>query len=325
MAEAKINKTCIIGLPTCDYAFNSSRMVFIAAPSDEDFSLELSLLTKILEERDYEVSIALRETNPAKLAFCTKICSKIIQSQFCIALLNPSKHAQDQSIKIPNPNVHFEYGMMLSFHKHVIPFQEEDESLPFNIQGLDTIKYSKGNFEKKAIEIIEDAILSFGSIPNPTSEIVSNQHLRQYLAIRGLRISDLQASPEMNNLFNIGKFLGYNLLDGEEIIYLGMFDIFPPKEIIFRLKLLLQNLHKQKKVFEEVLKKTLTPEQVEATYLAWKKIKIEILIPNDIDMEKIQNRAKEVTKDFMEISWKLINQKIIEEKIESEYDMIDDL
>jgi hypothetical protein len=33
--DAKINEKCIIGLPTCGYAFSSSRMAFIAAPGIE--------------------------------------------------------------------------------------------------------------------------------------------------------------------------------------------------------------------------------------------------------------------------------------------------
>ena len=80
MAEAKLNESCIIGLPTCGYAFSSSRMAFIATPADEEFSLELEVLKDLLSEKEYESYIALQRIDPAKLAFCTKICSKIITS-----------------------------------------------------------------------------------------------------------------------------------------------------------------------------------------------------------------------------------------------------
>ncbi len=59
MAEAKINESCIIGLPTCGYAFSSSRMAFIATPADEEFALELDILRSLLEEKEYESYIAL--------------------------------------------------------------------------------------------------------------------------------------------------------------------------------------------------------------------------------------------------------------------------
>ncbi|MCD4768881.1 MAG: hypothetical protein K8R35_01775, partial [Bacteroidales bacterium] len=80
------------------------------------------------------------DIEPAKLAFCTKICSKIISSQFCIVIINDD--LKDDT-KIPNANVHMEYGLMLGFHKYVIPFQREEEDLAFNVSGLDTVKYTK--------------------------------------------------------------------------------------------------------------------------------------------------------------------------------------
>ncbi len=52
------------------------------------------------------------------------------------------------------------------------------------------------------------------------------------------------------------------LLDGTEVVYFGMFDAEPPKEVVFRVKLLLQNLHQALRFFEEVTSKTMTQEQV---------------------------------------------------------------
>ena len=98
MAEAKINETCIIGLPTCGYAFSSSRMAFIAVPSDDEFRLEVNVFEGLLRDKDYEAYIALQQVDPAKLAFCTKICSKIITSQFCLSL--PEYHPLEGGSKV---------------------------------------------------------------------------------------------------------------------------------------------------------------------------------------------------------------------------------
>ena len=150
MAESSINDTCIVGLPACGYGFQSARMAFIAAPSDSDSQLEIDILKDVLRDRTYEAFVAVDNFEPAKLVFCEKICSKIIQSHFCIALLNPSKHRENLTISIPNPNVYFEYGLMLAFKKRVIPLQLSGPSLPFNISGLDTILYDKSNFKNRA-------------------------------------------------------------------------------------------------------------------------------------------------------------------------------
>ena len=118
-------------------------MCFIARPGDDEFQLETDILEQLLAERNYEAYVALQNIDPGNLAFCTKICSKIITSHFCIVILNNSTHAEHRNITIPNPNVHLEYGMMLSFHKHVIPMHLESERLPFNISPIDTVKYGK--------------------------------------------------------------------------------------------------------------------------------------------------------------------------------------
>jgi hypothetical protein len=77
-------------------------------------------------------------------------------------LLNASQHREKNSVRIPNPNVHLEYGMMLAFHKYVIPFQREGDSLAFNIHPLDTVKYTPGNLRALADRAINDAILRVG-------------------------------------------------------------------------------------------------------------------------------------------------------------------
>ena len=127
------NEICIIGLPRCDFVFSSTRSCFIAYGYDES-SLEMDLLKKLLEERGIQPVEAGGYLAPAQSAFCAKICSKIITSQFCIALLN---NDEKSGTEIPNANVNMEYGLMLGFNKYVIPFQKESQKLPFNIAGFE--------------------------------------------------------------------------------------------------------------------------------------------------------------------------------------------
>jgi hypothetical protein len=47
-------------------------MAFIAAPGDEEFTLELDVLPSLLEEKGYEGYVALRKIDPGKFAFSTK-------------------------------------------------------------------------------------------------------------------------------------------------------------------------------------------------------------------------------------------------------------
>ncbi|MDP8237619.1 MAG: nucleotide-binding protein [Candidatus Hatepunaea meridiana] len=152
--DYKRNENCIVGLPRCDYVFNSNRSCFIAYGFLES-RLETEILRNLLHENSIEVFEAGGNLESGKNAFCTKICSKIIVSQFCIVLLNQDDR---DGIKMPNANVNMEYGLMLGFNKYIIPFQRHGELLPFNVSGLDTIKYDQSNFKEKAGEAIEQAI-----------------------------------------------------------------------------------------------------------------------------------------------------------------------
>ena len=135
------NENCIIGLPSCGFTFNSQRSCFIAYWFDET-DLEVSILRNLLEANNIIPYEAGSDVKPGQFAFCSKICSRIITSQFCIVMLNSKSLDKGEAV---NPNVYMEYGLMLGFNKYVIPFQKEDDVLPFNVSGLDTIKYSKSN------------------------------------------------------------------------------------------------------------------------------------------------------------------------------------
>jgi predicted nucleotide-binding protein len=126
----------MVSSPSCFIAYGFKRS-----------ALEMEILRALLLERRIETYEAAGELAPAQQVFCQKICSKIIQSQFCIVLVN---NESVRGVQMTNANVYMEYGLMLGFNKCVIPFQHEDYELPFNVSGLDTIKYNNASFKAKA-------------------------------------------------------------------------------------------------------------------------------------------------------------------------------
>lgn len=323
MAQAPMNDSCIVGLPTCGYAFNSARMAFVAAPGDDEFRLELNILEDLLKEKGYEAYIALQKLEPNTFAFCTKICSRIITSQFCIVLLNSSSHRADPTVKIPNANVHLEYGLMLGFKKYILPFQREQDTLAFNVSPLDIVKYSGANFKTKANDAIDGAILAAGTTNRPTETIVSPELFR-YLALRGLRISDV-TTPNAGGFYRFGSSLGFNLLDGANgaVIYFGVFEKESAQEIVFRTKLLIQTLHDAK----HLLKNPKKQEGVVVVHLAdvLDDVKIQILISRQIDKEKATHRIAELTTGMIPTPFELLTMDEINALIKTEYDKIGDI
>jgi hypothetical protein len=151
-----INERCFIRKEhECGKMFSASKSCFIACPTNDDLEPILGLMSEKLSKVGIEPYVAVKERSYGQDIFCTKICGKILESRFCIVIL-------DDSIKngsnIPNPNVYYEYGLMTALGKHIIPLQKEDLELAFNIQSYDTIKYNNKNITAELDSAIRDAI-----------------------------------------------------------------------------------------------------------------------------------------------------------------------
>lgn len=184
-----------------------------------------------MEERSIEAVEAGGQLDPGKLAFCTKICSKIIVAQFCIVLAN---HDIVRTRQIPNANVNMEYGLMLGHNKYVIPFQQDNQLLPFNVSGLDTVKYNQANFTQLATAAVDKAINETAQT-QPALNI--DQTLSVFALIKNAVYSNIQNADE-RTLFELGRTFGFNLLikfDGLSYVYLGNFTALSEKSVIWRL------------------------------------------------------------------------------------------
>jgi len=151
-----LNEQCFIRKDhKCGKIFGASKSCFIACPGNDELGLMLDLMSEKLTKVGIEPIVAVKERAYGQDIFCTKICGKIIESRFCIVILDDTV---GKDVNIPNPNVYYEYGLMTSLKKHIIPLQEEDLSLAFNIQSHDTIKYNSKNITFELDRAIKDAI-----------------------------------------------------------------------------------------------------------------------------------------------------------------------
>jgi len=143
----------------CGKFLGASKSCFIACPDTEEVETILALITEKLTKIGIETIIAIKERAYGQDIFCTKICGKIIESQFCIVILDDTVGNNNKSnINIPNPNVYYEYGLMTALGKHVIPLQKERQDLAFNIQTHDTIKYTNRNLPNELDRAFKDAV-----------------------------------------------------------------------------------------------------------------------------------------------------------------------
>lgn len=237
------NEICVIGLPRCDFVFSSTRTCFIAY-GFEDSPLEMTILRRVLEERGIQSVEAGGSLAPAQSAFCAKICAKIITSQFCAVLIN---NEESEGREIPNANVNMEYGLMLGFNKYVIPFQRAAQRLPFNVAGLDTIKYSDADFERLAANAVDQAVRETQQDAPPSFS--PDQILEVFLLTKKALITPINNEGD-RNISQIGVPLGLVLLNdftGMDYMFFGNFTALRPEVIVWRVKMLTEILDGRRK------------------------------------------------------------------------------
>jgi hypothetical protein len=195
----------------------------------------MNILQSLLNGRGIEPVEAAGALAPGQNVFCAKICSKIIVSQFCAILANNDVR---NGVETPNANVLFEYGLMVGFNKYVIPFQREIQTLPFNVAGLDTIKYSNQSFKQKASEAIDAAITA--TTQQITASLTPDQVLEAWVLSKRMLVVSITAEGD-RALFELGRPLGFNLLvtfDGMRYAYLGNFTLLRPETVLWRVRTL---------------------------------------------------------------------------------------
>lgn len=286
------NEICCKGKPRCGYAFSSARTCFIAYGFEES-SLEKDVLCSLLKDCDIQPVEAGGELAPAQDAFCAKICSKIITSQFCIVVLNNDSR---NGIEVPNANVNMEYGLMLGFNKYVIPFQRESQTLPFNVAALDTVKYKEQSFKSSAQEAIAQAIKETAR-PFTEEPGLLDQNLAAFLLSQDMLITSIE-SPGNRNIFEMGQACGFLTLhdfSGMNYAYLGKFTSLHNEVILWRVKKLAGILGARRASLEEKCAAglcTLDEKQIATRF--FDTVEIWLLVTTDSDKTLLQREMQRI-------------------------------
>jgi hypothetical protein len=204
----------------CGKMYGASKSCFIACPTDDDLEPILELMSEKLSKVGIEPIIAVKERAYGQDIFCTKICGKIVESRFCVVILNDSVRS---GVNIPNPNVYYEYGLMTALRKHIVPLQRQDLELAFNIQSYDTVKYSPKNVATELDRAIRDAIkLTESNGTQKPGESVSDK-----LILRRLEMAGFQEKDEkwfLSDVIEDTAFRGFGHEDRGFYSYVGKID-----------------------------------------------------------------------------------------------------
>ncbi len=279
------NEICVIGLPRCDFVFASARSCFIAygfGTSD----LEMSILRGLLDKKGIEPLEAGGMRAPGMNAFCVKICSKIITSQFCVVLLNNDIR---DGVEVPNPNVNMEYGLMLGFNKYVIPFQRAEQKLPFNVAALDTIKYTNETFAAQAATAVDQAVAA--TTPTSVPIVDLNQKLQTFVLLKGCSFARIETEGD-KAIFDLGSPLGFNLLmtfAGTDYAFLGNFTPLRSEAVLWRVRMLYRAIDGRRSSWDARVKAGLiTKDQVGVLDQILSRFQIWLIVNGDHDREAVK-------------------------------------
>lgn len=152
---------CLISEERTCFPTPIDNLVFIIGPGSSEFEKDLERVIDVLKGFGLEGYFALLSEKEKGLdVFCDKICSKILRSLFCIAILNnpitlhyiDKETKKKQLFRAPRVNVYFEYGIATAMRKNIIPIMVKHTTLPFDVQHLDVVTY--GDFEELRKKLI---------------------------------------------------------------------------------------------------------------------------------------------------------------------------
>lgn len=227
--EFRTNDICFVRKAhQCGKVFEGSKSCFIACPSDQSIKMLTDLLGEKLAKYGIETIVAVEERAYGQDIFCTKICGKIIESKFCIVILDDIEKSisPKKNELLPNPNVYYEYGLMTALGKHIIPLQKEGSELAFNIQSYDTIKYNGENIKVEAERAIKDAIKKVEEKEKneeEENEIISYRSIERKLELH--RYKKITENDEFFENLNDTVFDGYYNIQENNTLLLTRIEI----------------------------------------------------------------------------------------------------
>jgi len=259
----KVNERCFIRKDhKCGKIYGASKSCFVACPSENDIDTILELISEKLAKVGIEAIIAVKERAYGQDIFCTKICGKIIESKFCLVILDDSI---EKSMNIPNPNVYYEYGLMTSLEKHIIPLQKDKLKLAFNIQSYDTIKYTSHNIGAELDRAIKDAIKITESKGKQDKRFrIAERSIYRSFELAGFEIvrDDEEKVWFLSDKIDDTEFKGFIYGEHNFYVFLGKIDkedefsayLEDINVVIFRIEKEIQKQKQKLKIYKQELK-----------------------------------------------------------------------
>lgn len=100
---------------------------------------------------------------------------------------------------------------MTASHKKIILLQAKEQRLAFNIQSLDTVKYTQRNFKQEVKSEIESILMPPEKPKRQEADLVPKR-LQMYLGLKGINWPQIAEHSDFEYALTLGADLGFLLL-----------------------------------------------------------------------------------------------------------------
>jgi hypothetical protein len=114
------------------------------------------------------------------------------------------------------------------------------------------------------------------------------------------------------------------LTENREEPYFGYFVDQPAREIVFRVKLLLQNLSQGRARFK-ALSRQMSKAQRDLAEAVFSRIRIEVVVAPDLDTRAVRSRIRALSKNLIEMPLTFLTLHGIQAQVDHEYASLGDV
>jgi hypothetical protein len=171
--------------------------------------------------------------------------------------------------------------------------------LPFNVSGLDTIKYTNLNFESLASSAIDQAIKA--TAPSGATAVDVDQKLQAFLLSRDMTFARITSDGD-RAIFDLGSALKFNLLidfTGTIYCFLGNFTQLRAEAVIWRLGMLCRAIDQRRSSWAARIKSgMMTKESAEAADDIFAKFTILLIASSDSERNAVRDAMTKTTVEY---------------------------
>lgn len=157
-----------------------------------------------------------------------------------------------------------------------------------------------------------------GEADEPEENALPYEDIQSYLALQGRVFADVRQENLNATMFGLGSPASFNLALGSDnaYIYLGLFSGRPARDVVLRLRALLQSLARAHSIIENT-----NDAQPIAAWRAMN-LSVELFVADDLEVQDVQQKIARLRESIYDVPVTMLHTHQIRRALENTYDAI---